>query len=77
MGFLEIVLHRQPQISPDVGDVREPGIKFEFQVAWLVLGVYDNVYSRGAPNSFHVLAFCRIKPCFHTLSLLWVCSGIR
>ena len=32
MRFLEIVLHSQPQISPEVGDVVEPGIKFEFQV---------------------------------------------
>lgn len=77
MRFLEIVLHSQPQISPEIGDVVEPGIKFKFQVAWLVLGVNDDLDSCGTPHAFNSVPFHCVKPCFHTLSLLWVCSGIR
>ena len=32
MRFLEEILHRQPQISPEVGDVASSGIELEFQV---------------------------------------------
>ena len=62
MRFLEEILHRQPQISPEICDVREPGIEVKFQVGRGILGINDNLDSPGVSYTLHVLAFCRVKP---------------
>lgn len=78
MGFLEVVLYGQPQISPKVRNVLKSGIKVKFQICWLFLRVNDEVNARGVPHPLHKGAFCLVEPtCSHTLSWLRVCSGSR